>query len=1304
MNRQGLREGVSPDSKQIRLSKLPPELLSKPALLSFLSPLGKVESIDYVVQGMQQETVAFVRFSTHEEALHALIAARTWQSQNVITTAWARSRNPNQARPQQPTADVVNPESAVQRFHQNDLSAPQFLIGSQAGFAGPQPHYGWGQPQGMTHSEQHLAGLSSGAYDMAEDMSMGITWEGGRRQREKNEPRRDRNRTASQDGAADPASMGLETGSQSHAWASAIGGTVFGSSVPGAPSLPSATFPSAASHSEFPIGRTFQSGQLLESSRQDLRRGASPASAPPPSGQTLAPASTSASAAVWTPGFANNSAASESQQIDKWKSRRTQISDAAVAAAQAQAQVQARASPFVTGGEQLQPPRERKGRVPGDLQSKSGRNMTPPPFLPQNPATANARLVSLPTDVFGSSNGAGHLENISSSSDDYPVVDWKSLAKSLREAGVEVVSSDMPHSNASCQSMCSRAEIDRRREKQDIRRFESDPNVGYVRKVGWKLDLNRMVKAYVRSAAAAQKDPSDTRPPLVILKTLQHLVSVFLTNYEADYFPSLVEFITGSVRACLVDITVQRANSAVSRLALRIASRLILVVLSRCPAIESQGLSPKQVRDLLTQICASLEEQQDGVPDFDSESSMLYSMLELYKSERFFAVRVQSTFRKLDERYRMLSRSLSAAIFSGNPHSLKSVVSSSPIAIQLIFRCILPKLQRIVSGPVLFGLRNPTAPNDDAISEDYAAEICFVDPKDVKDLSRKTLIDVLTRDADSGLLPDPLPVPDSHWFFRGLDGTAVGSPVPSVSYSQQDVVQEESQPENASAPSASMHLEIAQKTKEAAQEAHRLKQIEELKRRIKENEDRIQAAEHERHRVAEEARAAEAARLLERQKEMQEAAKRRLERERQEELERARQLALRKKNEYIAYREVHNRRKCLHNAWSRWLSELEHLSDSRVPNVVSKAESQHESTSPEAESEPFSLFEGEMNAFTDSILGAYGLRGNWRVGVDVCFVGESCPEATFCDCEKSLDACLQLVSFSLDHVSQIQWKRVPFYSDVSLPTALFAFFEQVEDQMMDSKGSLVLSACRLLRKLASMEEIVSRSPGVLFERVCMALVTEWENRGSDLDCLMSIPELTSSLSLGYSQQRRRLFSYFLHSACEQLSCFSVRISVPISLVSSVLAFKNGFEEVVLHVVSRLCDHLGPVMSTITPAQVVVIRDQGPSAFQLSFMLASSVPSEDHGRKRELPLQDTFDPEVSQLLKKKIKITPDLLNRDFDEHLRSQEDIMQHLQAERSAWKDIQWMVGVADATLKREVYGSLLSYEDEEFIRDFLSR
>ncbi|KAF7728825.1 hypothetical protein EC973_005451 [Apophysomyces ossiformis] len=161
-----------------------------------------------------------------------------------------------------------------------------------------------------------------------------------------------------------------------------------------------------------------------------------------------------------------------------------------------------------------------------------------------------------------------------------------------------------------CQTMCPDFEIIEREIQHGLDALEMDE--------AGNADPDKMVKAYRRSAAGNEQPlPSDVRPPPVLEKTLDYLISDILSSYSLEKCHSFIRDRTRSIRQ---DFTLQniRGLSAI-KVHERIARFHILSFHEMCE-LGDEKFSEQQETEQLRKVLLSLMEFYDDLREEEIET------------------------------------------------------------------------------------------------------------------------------------------------------------------------------------------------------------------------------------------------------------------------------------------------------------------------------------------------------------------------------------------------------------------------------------------------------------------------------------------------------------------------------------------------------------------------------------------------------------------------------------------------------------------------------------------------------------
>ncbi|XP_066108081.1 SAC3 domain-containing protein 1 [Saccopteryx bilineata] len=129
-----------------------------------------------------------------------------------------------------------------------------------------------------------------------------------------------------------------------------------------------------------------------------------------------------------------------------------------------------------------------------------------------------------------------------------------------------------------CPDMCPAAERARREKEGRLHRFEVAP--------GWcgtrpRVDPQRAVKEYSRPAAGkARPEPSQLRPPSVLLATVRYLAGDVAECADASR-AEVASFVADRLRAVRLDLALQSAGDAEAAVVLEAALAVLLAVVAR---------------------------------------------------------------------------------------------------------------------------------------------------------------------------------------------------------------------------------------------------------------------------------------------------------------------------------------------------------------------------------------------------------------------------------------------------------------------------------------------------------------------------------------------------------------------------------------------------------------------------------------------------------------------------------------------------------------------------------------------------
>lgn len=126
-----------------------------------------------------------------------------------------------------------------------------------------------------------------------------------------------------------------------------------------------------------------------------------------------------------------------------------------------------------------------------------------------------------------------------------------------------------------CPDMCPASERARREKEGRLHRFEVAPGGGGPRP---RADPQRAVKEYSRPAAGkARPQPSQLRPPAVLLATVRHLAAEVAGRADASR-AEVAGFVADRLRAVRLDLALQSAGAAEAAAVLEAALAVLLAV------------------------------------------------------------------------------------------------------------------------------------------------------------------------------------------------------------------------------------------------------------------------------------------------------------------------------------------------------------------------------------------------------------------------------------------------------------------------------------------------------------------------------------------------------------------------------------------------------------------------------------------------------------------------------------------------------------------------------------------------------
>ncbi|XP_053781329.1 SAC3 domain-containing protein 1 isoform X2 [Desmodus rotundus] len=129
-----------------------------------------------------------------------------------------------------------------------------------------------------------------------------------------------------------------------------------------------------------------------------------------------------------------------------------------------------------------------------------------------------------------------------------------------------------------CPDMCPAAERSRREKEGRLHRFEVAPGCRGDRP---RADPQRAVKEYSRPAAGkARPQPSQLRPPSVLLATVRYLASEVAERADASR-AEVASFVADRLRAVRLDLALQSAGDAEAAVVLEAALAALLAVVAR---------------------------------------------------------------------------------------------------------------------------------------------------------------------------------------------------------------------------------------------------------------------------------------------------------------------------------------------------------------------------------------------------------------------------------------------------------------------------------------------------------------------------------------------------------------------------------------------------------------------------------------------------------------------------------------------------------------------------------------------------
>lgn len=129
-----------------------------------------------------------------------------------------------------------------------------------------------------------------------------------------------------------------------------------------------------------------------------------------------------------------------------------------------------------------------------------------------------------------------------------------------------------------CPDMCPAAERAQREKEGRLHRFEVAPGCCEKRP---RADPQRAVKEYSRPAAGkAKPQPSQLRPPSVLLATVRYLASEVAERTDASR-AEVASFVADRLRAVRLDLALQSAGDAESAVVLEAALAVLLAVVAQ---------------------------------------------------------------------------------------------------------------------------------------------------------------------------------------------------------------------------------------------------------------------------------------------------------------------------------------------------------------------------------------------------------------------------------------------------------------------------------------------------------------------------------------------------------------------------------------------------------------------------------------------------------------------------------------------------------------------------------------------------
>lgn len=189
-----------------------------------------------------------------------------------------------------------------------------------------------------------------------------------------------------------------------------------------------------------------------------------------------------------------------------------------------------------------------------------------------------------------------------------------------------------------CKTMCPEAELKERALQEDFSVFESTNDT---------LDPSKAVKKYRRSAALSeQPNPSDVRPPNVLLRTMEHLKQVCDSDTE---FVQIHHFVRDRTRSLRQDFTLQGIKDDSCMKIHEESVRFHILSEYLLSGLSTEKFSSKQNREQLDKCLISLREMYDlrrdnKLPTSQSEPEMQAYYVLAHMSEPKKCVQLLSGF------------------------------------------------------------------------------------------------------------------------------------------------------------------------------------------------------------------------------------------------------------------------------------------------------------------------------------------------------------------------------------------------------------------------------------------------------------------------------------------------------------------------------------------------------------------------------------------------------------------------------------------------------------------------------------